>query len=154
MKQILYILTTGLLLLFFLPQPVSAQEEDDSVFTAVEEHPQFPGGEKARKRYLQENITYPKSARKEGAQGTVYITFIIEKDGSITNVEILRGIHDDIDQEAIRVVKAMPKWIPGTQRGEPVRVQFNMPIRFLLDDDSKPKKKKKEKSASDKKSIL
>lgn len=139
-----------------MPLSTSAQTEDEEggeVFTVVENNPQFPGGEKARQKYLQENIYYPKEAREKGIEGIVYITFIVEKDGSISNVEVLRG-HELLAEEAIRVVKAMPRWQPGTQRGKPVRVQFNMPVRFSLNSgDSKPENKKK-KSPSDKKSIL
>ena len=95
-------------------------------------HPQFPGGDDARLRYLQDNMRYPAKARVSGIQGTVFITFVVERDGSITDVRILRGIGGGCDEEAIRVVKNMPKWIPGQIRGNAIRVQFNMPLRFTL----------------------
>lgn len=116
-------------------EPVPMEEEEkkeEKIFVVVENQPQFPGGEKARMRYLRNNIEYPQLARESGIEGTVYVTFVVEKDGSITDVRVLRGIGGGCDKEAIRVVKEMPKWEPGKQRGKPVRVQFNMPIRFTL----------------------
>ena len=101
----------------------------------VEEQPQFPGGEQARMQYLADNISYPQKAREEGIQGTVYVTFVVEKDGSIADVRILRGIGGGCDEEAMEVVENMPDWKPGKQDGEPVRTQFNMPIRFTLNSD-------------------
>lgn len=115
--------------------PVEMDEEESGeaeIFTVVEESPGFPGGDIARIRYLQENIRYPQMARESGIQGTVYVTFVVEKDGRVTDVRILRGIGGGCDEEAIRVINAMPRWNPGKQRGKPVRVQFNMPIKFTL----------------------
>ncbi len=112
--------------------PDEVDVEDDKPFIAVEEDPGFPGGDQARLQYLASNIKYPQTARELGIQGTVYLSFIVEKDGSITNVEVLRGIGYGCDEEAMRVVRAMPKWEPGKQREKPVRVQFSMPIRFVL----------------------
>jgi len=108
------------------------EEEEHVIFIVVEEQPGFPGGEEARMRYLHQNMRYPTIARESGIQGTIFITFVVERDGSITDVRILRGIGGGCDEEAIRVVQNMPKWAPGKQRGRPVRVQFNMPIRFTL----------------------
>lgn len=112
--------------------PPPEKEEDETVFTMVEDDPAFPGGQQALMTFLQENLTYPPKAREEKIQGTIFVTFIVEKDGSITGVRVLRGVHPDMDAEAMRVIKAMPDWKPGYQRGEPVRVQFNLPIRFVL----------------------
>lgn len=115
--------------------PVVMEEEEvqeEKIFIVVEDQPSFPGGEKARMQYLANNIDYPQLARESGIQGTVYVTFVVEKDGSVTDVRVLRGIGGGCDEEAIEVVKNMPKWKPGKQRGKPVRVQFNMPIRFTL----------------------
>ncbi|MGI6319393.1 MAG: energy transducer TonB [Bacteroidales bacterium] len=115
---------------------VEIEEEEEvveaEIFTIVEENPDFPGGEEARMKYLQENIKYPQMARESGIQGTVYATFVVEPDGRITNVGILRGIGGGCDEEAIRVIRNMPRWKPGKQRSKAVRVQFNMPIRFVL----------------------
>lgn len=107
-----------------------AQEEE--IFVFVEDQPGYPGGDEARLSYLRDNIKYPEMAKESGIQGTVYVTFVVEKDGSISNVKILRGIGGGCDEEAVRVIKNMPKWKPGKQRGRPVRAQFNMPIRFIL----------------------
>lgn len=112
--------------------PPPEKEEDETVFKMVEDSPVFTGGQQALMNFLQENLTYPPTAREEKIQGTVFVTFVVEKDGSITDVKVLRGVHPDIDAEAMRVVKAMPDWTPGYQEGEPVRVQFNLPIRFVL----------------------
>jgi periplasmic protein TonB len=115
--------------------PIVVQEEEiaeDVIFTVVEDQPSFPGGEEARIRYLQENLRYPQMAREAGIQGTVFVTFVVERDGSVTDVRVIRGIGGGCDEEAVRVVRNMPRWEPGRQRGQPVRVQFNMPIRFVL----------------------
>ncbi|RLD50132.1 MAG: energy transducer TonB, partial [Bacteroidetes bacterium] len=106
--------------------------EEEFIFMVVESMPCFPGGDVARIKYLNKNIKYPTMARESGIQGRVFVTFVIEKDGSISNVKILRGIGGGCDEEAIRVIQNMPQWIPGKQRNIPVRVQFNMPIRFVL----------------------
>ncbi len=102
------------------------------VFTIVENMPQYPGGENARNQLLATNIIYPSAATKYGIQGTVYISFIVENDGTVSNVKVLRGIGGGCDEESVRVVKLMPKWTPGTQKGKPVRVLFNMPIYYKL----------------------
>jgi TonB family protein len=106
--------------------------QDDPIFNIVEEQPKFPGGEAALMQFLQSNLRYPREAMQNGIQGTVFVTFVVEPDGSITDVRILRGIGGALDEEAIRVVNAMPPWIPGKQSGDEVRVQFNLPIRFVL----------------------
>ncbi len=107
--------------------PVQAE-----IFTVVEEQPGYPGGEEARIGYLQQNIKYPEEAKELGIQGKVFVTFVVEVDGTISDVRVLRGIGGGCDEEAIRVVRSMPKWVPGKQRGVPVRVQFNLPIKFTL----------------------
>jgi protein TonB len=107
--------------------PVQAE-----IFTVVEEQPGYPGGEEARIGFLQQNIKYPEEAKELGIQGKVFVTFVVEVDGAITDVRVLRGIGGGCDEEAIRVVKSMPRWVPGKQRGVPVRVQFNLPIKFTL----------------------
>jgi protein TonB len=116
--------------------PIASNEEEEvgeaEIFMVVEESPSFPGGDEARIRFLTENIKYPQIARESSIQGTVYVTFVVEKNGNVTDVRVLRGIGGGCDEEAIRVIKAMPKWSPGKQRGKPVRVQFNMPIKFTL----------------------
>jgi len=108
------------------------QVQEQEIFIVVEDPPSFPGGDEARIRFLSENIRYPQMARESGIQGTVFVTFVVETDGSVTSVRVLRGIGGGCDEEAVRVIQAMPKWNAGKQRGRPVRVQFNMPIRFTL----------------------
>ena len=113
--------------------PVEEDEEEEAqIFTVVESMPDFPGGDAARIKYLNNNIKYPQMARESGIQGKVFVTFVVEKNGKVTDVKVLRGIGGGCDEEAIRVIKNMPKWVPGKQRGKPVRVQFNLPIIFKL----------------------
>jgi TonB family protein len=117
-------------------QKVVTQEKSkaqEPVFTVVEAMPTYPGGQEAMTKYLAENIKYPEEAKKHGIQGTVFITYVVETDGSVTNVKVLRGINIKCDEEAVRVVSSMPKWNPGKQKGVPVRVQFNLPINFKLE---------------------
>ena len=110
----------------------SQEELDDGVFSIVEESPEFPGGIDSMYAFIQKNIHYPEVSKERGEQGTVYLNFIVEEDGSITNIHIVRGVSELIDKEAIRVVKLMPNWIPGKQAGKAVRVRFTLPIRFQL----------------------
>jgi protein TonB len=105
----------------------------DKTFTIVEMMPSFKGGEEAMYSWLSENIKYPQVAKETGIQGTVVVTFVVEKDGSITGAQVLRDIGGGCGEEAIRVVKNMPKWKEGRQNNEPVRVQFNLPIKFTLE---------------------
>lgn len=115
--------------------PVEMDEdiiEEAEIFSVVESMPSFPGGEAQLYRYLGKSIHYPTMAQESGVQGRVYVTFVVEVDGSITDIKILRGIGGGCDEEAMRVVRAMPRWNPGKQRGQSVRVQFNLPVRFVL----------------------
>jgi TonB family protein len=124
--------------------PSTAQ--DDPVFEVVNEMPSFPGGFDALIKYLVSNIKYPEEAKKNGITGTVFVQYIVEKDGTVSNVKVLRGIGGGCDEEALRVVKAMPKWIPGKDdNNKTVRVQFNLPIKFSLEEkkDSVPEQEKK-----------
>ena len=120
------------------------QSDSDSskIFNVVEEPPEFPGGEMESHRYLAENINYPELAREKGIQGTVFVTFVVLENGSIGHVQILRGIGGGCDQEVIRIVKEMPKWKPGKMDGKPVKVKFNMPIRFSLPETNGNKSEK------------
>ncbi|MBQ8703539.1 MAG: energy transducer TonB [Bacteroidales bacterium] len=108
------------------------EEEDVQIFTVVENDPEFPGGMEALYKYLRDNIKYPQLARDNNITGKVYVTFVVERDGSIANPRVLKDIGGGCGQEAIRVVKSMPKWSPGKQRGKAVRVQFNLPVSFNL----------------------
>ncbi len=117
----------------YVPIEVEEEEvEEEEIFLVVEQQPEFPGGEKARLTYLSNNINYPQMARESNIQGTVYVSFVVEPNGSISNVAIMRPIGGGCDEEAMRVVQEMPSWIPGKQRGRAVRVRFTMPIKFTL----------------------
>ena len=107
-------------------------EEKKQIFTIVEEMPSFLGGDEPRVKFLRDNIVYPQMAKENNIQGTVYVSFVVDSKGKVTDVRLLRGIGGGCDEEAIRVVKLMPPWNPGKQNGKSVRVQFNMPIRFTL----------------------
>lgn len=106
--------------------------EEEEIFTIVEKMPEFPGGMRALFTYLGSELKYPAMAKDAHIQGKVYVTFVVDKDGSITNVKVLRGIGGGCDEEAVKVVEGMPKWEPGKQRNKAVRVQYNLPINFIL----------------------
>lgn len=112
-------------------------QQKDSIFSAVDQNPEFPGGDEARMKYMIENLKYPEAAKKANIQGMVYVSFVVEKDGSITNCQIVRGVSKELDEEALRVINNMPKWKPGKHKGELVRVAFNVPIKFALSNGSK-----------------
>lgn len=109
---------------------------DEEIFLVVENEPEFPGGEDSLYAYIARNIKYPETAKKEKIEGRVFVTFIVEKDGQVSSVKLLRDIGGGCGEEAIRVVKSMPKWKPGTQRGNPVRFRFNLPVSFMLGKDA------------------
>jgi len=114
---------------------IKQEEEVDEVinFYVIEKKPEFPGGgEAALLKWIAQNTQYPQIAKDMGIKGKVFVQFIIDKDGSVTNVEIVRGVDASLDKEALRVVKSMPKWKPGEQRGKPVKVSFQIPINFTL----------------------
>lgn len=107
-------------------------EVEEEIFVFVEDFPEFPNGEDNMYKYLGANIKYPKDALENGIQGTVVVKFVVEKDGTISNVKAIRKIGGGCDEEAVRVVKRMPRWKPGKQRGKPVRTEFTLPIQFKL----------------------
>lgn len=112
-------------------QGVKIEKNDkDQVFTVVEQLPSFPGGDSERVKFLSNNLKVPAEGLKEGLEGTVYVTFVVKEDGSITDAKILRGFGKSYDEEVLRVLNMMPKWLPGIQRGKAVAVQFNMPVKF------------------------
>lgn len=117
-----------------LEQEVKQQivEVEEMPFAIVEEQPVFPGGESALLAFIRTNTRYPQEALEAGVSGKVYIGFIIDKDGKVTNVKLLRGVSPTLDNEAIRVVKSLPDWLPGRQSGKPVRVSFQVPVSFIL----------------------
>ncbi len=107
-------------------------EDDNKIFTVVEQQPEFQGGYEAMMNFIKKNMRYPASARRMGVDGTVYVSFVVSKDGSISEVKTIRGISADCDKEATRVVSLMPSWRPGKQNGKPVFVRFVLPIKFKL----------------------
>lgn len=113
---------------------VKQEEEVDEVinFYVIEDKPEFPGGEAALLQWVAKNTQYPPIAKDMGIKGKVFVQFIIDKEGKVTNVEIIRGVDPSLDKEALRVVKSMPSWKPGKQRGKPVKVSFQIPINFTL----------------------
>ncbi len=112
------------------PPPVV--EEEPQIFTIVEEMPSFPGGEAELFKYLKKSTKIPQMAMDAGISGVVYVTFVVDENGKVRDPKVLRGIGGGCDEEALRVVKAMPPWEPGKQRGKPVRVQYNLPMRFTV----------------------
>ena len=111
---------------------VSQKDQKEEPFDVVEDMPAFPGGMEAMIQFISSNIQYPADAQKQKVDGRVLVNFVVEKDGSITEVKVVKPTFPSLDAEAVRVVKAMPKWKPGYQRGQAVRVQFTMPINFSL----------------------
>ena len=115
--------------------PVEVEEEEvveQEIFQIVEEMPAYPGGDQKLMEFIAKGIKYPQIARETGIQGRVFVGFVIEPDGSVSNVKVLRGIGGGCDEEAMRVVKSMPKWKPGKQRGKAVRVSYMLPVNFKL----------------------
>lgn len=114
------------------PEPPKQVVEETKIFTVVEQMPLFPGGDAALMGYLRDNIHYPTVAAENGVQGRVVVGFVVERDGSITDVNVLRSVDPSLDREAVRVVKSMPKWTPGKQNGSAVRVKYQVPVTFRL----------------------
>ena len=117
---------------YVAPEVVEEEVVEQEIFQIVEEMPSYPGGEKALLEYVAKNIKYPQIARETGIQGRVFVGFVVEPDGSVSNVKILRGIGGGCDEEAMRVIKSLPKWKPGKQRGKAVRVSYQIPVVFKL----------------------
>jgi protein TonB len=115
-----------------IAQPEPKHEEENKVFDVVEQMPSYPGGMGALMSWLSQNIKYPVIAAENGVQGRVIVQFIVEADGTVSNTKVIRKVNDDLDAEAVRVVGTMPKWKPGMQKGEPVRVKYTLPITFRL----------------------
>ena len=113
-------------------EPVKPKEEENKVFDVVEQMPSFPGGMNALMDYLRKAIKYPPVAEENGIQGRVVCTFVVERDGSVTDVRVAKSVDPSLDKEAVRVVSAMPKWIPGKQNGQSVRVKYTLPVTFRL----------------------
>jgi len=113
------------------PEPPK-HEEENKVFDVVEQMPSFPGGDAALMEYLSKNVKYPVVAQENGVQGRVIVTFVVERDGSVTDVKVIRSVDPSLDREASRVISSMPRWIPGKQNGSAVRVKYTVPVTFRL----------------------
>lgn len=115
------------------PGPVQEESDENEIFEVVEQNPSFPGGDKELMKWLQKNLKYPAAAQENNIQGRVIVSFVVNKDGSIVDPKIVKTANDQsLDKEAMRVVSAMPKWIPGKQRGKNVRVKYSLPVTFRL----------------------
>ena len=114
------------------PEPPKQEEVENKVFTTVEQMPSFPGGDAALMDWLRKNVRYPAVAEENGIQGRVVVSFVVERNGSITDVQVVKSVDPSLDKEASRVVKSMPNWIPGKQNGSAVRVKYNVPVTFRL----------------------
>lgn len=112
--------------------PEPPKHEENKIFTVVEQMPMYPGGDAALMQFLSSNIKYPTVAAENGVQGRVVVGFVVEKDGSITDVNVMRSVDPSLDREAMRVVKNMPRWTPGKQNGSAVRVKYQVPVMFRL----------------------
>lgn len=111
---------------------VAESNDDDKIFTVVEQPAEYPGGLEAMYKYLQKNVKYPASARRMGVEGSVFVSFVVDREGKISDPQIVKGISADCDKEAIRVVSTMPPWKPGKQNGRAVKSRFVLPIKFKL----------------------
>ncbi len=117
-------------------QPIDVQPEPDIPevidFYIIEQKPEFPGGNETIHKWISEHLVFPKIAKENNIDGTVYVEFVIDIDGSVTDIKIIRGVDPSLENEAYRVVSMMPKWKPGKQNGKPVKVIFRLPIKFKL----------------------
>ena len=114
------------------PEPPKQEAEQNKVFDVVEQQPSYPGGMGALNQWLSSNIKYPVMAAENGIEGRVIVQFVVERDGSVSGVHVVRGVDPSLDKEATRVVSMMPKWIPGKQNGSAVRVKYTVPVTFRL----------------------
>ncbi len=112
----------------------SANAQSEEVFVKVDQMPEFPGGQVALVKYISKNLHYPAKAKKNKISGRVFVSFIINKEGQVIEPKILRGLSEECDEEALRIIKQMPKWKPGLKENKPVNVQFNMPLQFELNE--------------------
>ena len=132
-KTILMVIAACMMALGAQAQAKKGTPVPDEAFDVVEVMPVYPGGMEGLIKYLSENISYPKDAKEQQISGRVLITFVIEKDGSVTEVTTVKSVFPSLDEEAVRVVKGMPNWKPGMQKGKVVRVKYTLPISFSLD---------------------
>lgn len=142
--RVLKALVPTLLLVAFVMNTTDAQEKSkqkDGVFFDVEEMPRYPGGEVSLRSFIANHVNYPKAAVEKGIQGKVYVSFVIDEDGSVTESKIARGVDPALDKEALRVINKLPNWTPGKEDGKPVKVSYTVPINFALNEKKEIKKK-------------
>ena len=138
-----------LVVVFFFSTALFGQTNptnSEPVFTTTESMPEFPGGQEAMYSFITNEIVYPQDAREKGVTGTVLVKFVVEKDGSVSNAEVIVPLYPSIDKESVRTIMAMPKWKPGMQEGKPVRCYYNIPLKFWMSkNDIKAAKKQAKK---------
>lgn len=116
------------------PEKSASAKKKGDVYFIVEEMPKFPGGDNALREYIGASVKYPEEAKKKGIHGKVYVSFVVDVDGTVSGVTIARGVAPSLDKESLRVVRGLPKWTPGKEKGKPVKVQYTVPINFALND--------------------
>jgi len=116
----------------FISQAQEKEQKKGDVFMVVEEMPEYPGGLDGLKSFIVENVKYPEQAKKNKVEGKVFVSFVIDEQGNVTNAKVVRAVNPELDKEALRVVNKMEKWTPGKQKGENVKVQYTLPIQFAL----------------------
>ena len=131
-KLILLLLMAGCCLMTANAQKTVVSQTDQKVFDTVEQMPEYPGGMQAMIEFLQTNMKYPEDAAKQKVEGRVMVQFVVETDGSVSDVHVAKQVFPSLDAEAVRVVQAMPKWTPGKEKGKVVRVKYNLPIVFRM----------------------
>lgn len=142
MKTIKLFISISFLLTTVLCQAQTKENKSkDGVYFVVEEMPVYPGGDEALRNDLAANIKYPEEAKKAGIQGKVYVTFVVDELGEVTNAKIARGVDPALDKESLRVIKELKTWTPGKEKGKAVKVSYTIPIKFALDDKPKADEK-------------
>jgi TonB family protein len=135
MKYLIVLVWLSLFTGMLFSQETLVDTDDTLLFYVIEEKPEFPGGQDALLTYIAKNTMYPDSAKENGIEGKVFISFVINKEGYVTRVKTIRSVHPLLDNEAVRVIESLPQWKPGKQRGQYVNVQFQIPINFTLKKD-------------------
>jgi TonB family protein len=127
----LFFLSAGTITSFAQTENV-IEVEDNKTYTVVDAPPEYPGGYEPMMSYIKAELKYPEKSRKERIQGTVFVQFTVMKDGTLANFMVIRGINDELDKEAVRVLKGMPNWKPGTEKNKPVNVKFVLPVKYAM----------------------
>lgn len=138
MKHLYFTFLLSIFSVMIFAQNDTIQQSEMEIFWFIEKEPEFSGGFKALQRYIATNAIYTEKARNDSVSGKVFVNFWIEKDGSISEARVLKGLHPDLDSISIAIIESMPKWIPGANRGQPIKRQYNLPIRFELSNIQNP----------------